>query len=62
MTRGKILTWSLDPGHNSMWNHAPVLHFTVEVLPWVTIQRGIITPGRNSTLNYDPGSEFYIKL
>ena len=28
----------------------------------VTIQRGIVTPGQNSTLNYDPGSQFHIEF
>ena len=50
-----ISTWNIDLGHNSTWNYDPGSHFDVELWPGVTIQRGIMTPGQNSTLNYDPG-------
>ena len=33
-----------------------------EILIRVTIQRGIMTRGHNSTLNYDPGSQFNVEL
>ena len=36
--------------------------FHVELWPGVNIPRWILTPGQNSTLNYDPGSEIHIKL
>ena len=55
MNRGQISTWNLEPGHNSMWNHDPGSYFNVEFWPGVTFQRGIMTPGQNSTLNFDPG-------
>ena len=55
MTRGPNSTWNLDSGHNSTWNHDPGSQFNVELWPGVTIQRGIITPGQNFTLYYDPG-------
>ena len=61
MSRGHISTWNLDPGHISTWNYDPGSHFDVEFWPGshicrrVRIQRWIVTPGQNSTLNYDPG-------
>ena len=33
-----------------------------EILIRVTIQRGIMTRGHNSTLSYDPGSQFNVEL
>ena len=36
--------------------------FNVEFWPGVIIQRGIVTPGHNSTLKCDPGSRFHVEL
>ena len=33
-----------------------------EIFILVTIQRGIMTRGHNSTLSYDPGSQFNVEL
>ena len=68
------LTWNLDPGPNSTWNHDTGSQFNVELWPGVTISRWIMTrvivphwimiqiPGHNWTLNHDSGSQFNVEL
>ena len=72
ITWGDNLTWNQDPGSQfnvESWHGVkfqreswPGSQFNVESWPGVTFQRVIMTPGLNSTLNYDPGSELHIEL
>ena len=57
-------TWNHDPGHNSTWNHAKCVNFWYST--WNLDPDCNSTWNRdldhNSTLNYDPGSQFKVKL